>query len=414
MRMTVFTCCALLASCSDDVCDPDSADTICTVAGNGTQAAPLDGPARESPMDVPIDIAIAPHGELWVIDFNNYVLRAIDRTGTIRTVVGSGLLGTSPPAGVERVPALEAELSHNSDLVFHDGYLYLAAWHNSSIKRVRLSDMTLENFAGIGKRTYYDGDGGPALAAALDLPAALAFAPDGELAVMDQANQVIRAVDPAGIIRTIAGQCIADLYPACATGEEPTACAGSHKLVCGDPAYCASQTCSPAFAGDGGPALQARIAQPFGAAIMPSGHLAYDTAGNLLFNDTDNHRIRKIDPAGIITTVAGTGVRGYAGDDGAAAAAQLDAPADLALAPDGTIYFTDTHNNCIRKIDPGGTISRVVGQCSSDPDARGFSGDGGSPLDAVLDRPYGLHLAGDKLYVADSFNHRVRVANLRR
>ena len=413
-EMTVFTCCALLAGCGDEVCDPEAADTICTIVGTGTQGGPLDGPAHESPLYLPIDLAMSPDGELWVIDFNNYLVRAVDARGMIRTVVGSGEVGNSPAQGIERVAALEADLNHISDLVFHEGYLYLAAWHNSFIKRVRLSDMTLENYAGTGKRLHYDGDGGPALAASLDLPAALAIAPDGQLAIMDQANQVIRAIDATGVIRTIAGQCIADYYPECAPGEQPAACAGSQKWVCGASDGCERQLCSPSFAGDGGPALEARIGQPFGAAVSPSGHLAYDPAGNLYFTDTDNHRIRKIDPAGVITTIAGTGMRGFAGDDGPAREAQMSDPIDIALAPDGTIYFTDTYNSCIRKIDPTGRISRVVGRCSADPKARGFAGDGGAPLDALLDRPYGIHLAGDKLYIADSYNHRIRVANLRR
>jgi sugar lactone lactonase YvrE len=156
------------------------------------------------------------------------------------------------------------------------------------------------------------------------------------------------------------------------------------------------------------------MAQPFGAAINPSGHIAYDPAGNLLFADSDNHRIRKVDTAGVITTIAGTGVRGYSGDEGPATAAQLDHPVDLAIAPDGTIYFTDVYNSCVRKIDPSGTIARVAGQCSSDRADWGFAGDGGSPLEAKLDRPHGLDLVGHKLYVTDSYNNRVRVVNLGR
>jgi DNA-binding beta-propeller fold protein YncE len=82
------------------------------------------------------------------------------------------------------------------------------------------------------------------------------------------------------------------------------------------------------------------------------------------------------------------------------------------VAPDGTIYFSDVFNNCIRKIDPAGTISTVVGRCSSNIKDRGFSGDGGSPRNARLDRPYGIELSGTKLYVSDTFNNRVRVVNL--
>ena len=82
------------------------------------------------------------------------------------------------------------------------------------------------------------------------------------------------------------------------------------------------------------------------------------------------------------------------------------------IGDDGTLYFTDIRNSCVRKIDPEGIISTVVGLCSSTPTDRGFAGDGGPPLEARLDRPYGIDLAGKKLYVSDSYNSRVRVVNL--
>jgi sugar lactone lactonase YvrE len=159
------------------------------------------------------------------------------------------------------------------------------------------------------------------------------------------------------------------------------------------------------------------MGQPFGAQVFPTGRMKYDHAGNLLFADTNNHRIRKVDTAGVITTIAGTGAGadgrgGYAGDDGPATAAQLNDPTDLAIAPDGTIYFADTSNSCVRKIDPSGTITRVAGQCSASAADRGFAGDGGSPLLAKLDRPFGLDLVGNKLYISDSFNDRIRVVDL--
>ncbi|HWU87468.1 MAG TPA: hypothetical protein VN253_09340 [Kofleriaceae bacterium] len=410
---------SLLGCGQGESCDLDAADTICTIAGSGEQSFAGDGgPATKAALYVPMDTAVSPDGELWILDFNNYVVRAIDARGNLRTVIGNGEVGDSPPTGTDRIPALDAVFNHTSDLLFHDGYLYLAAWHNSRVKRVRLSDMTMENFAGRGRRTYYDGDGGPALEASLDLPTAIAFDPSGNLAIMDQENQVIRQVDRSGAIRTIVGQCIVEDPNACggASGQ-PTPCPNSNKLTCGDPATTCVRLCVPGFSGDGGPALEARMAQPFGAAIDPAGHIVYDPAGNLLFADTGNHRIRKVDTAGVITTIAGTDTSrggGYSGDDGLATEARLNGPRDLALAPDGTIYFTDTYNNCVRKIEPSGTIRRVAGTCSSDYADRGFAGDGGSPLDAKLNRPYGLDLVSDKLYIADSYNNRIRVVNLRR
>ncbi len=413
---------AAVGCSSDEPCDPNASGTICTIAGTGLQGYGGDnGPATEADLNVPQDSAVGPDGRLWVLDFNNYLIRAIDSEGVIRTVLGTGLLGDSPPAGQTEIAALDASFNHTTNLFFHDGYLYLAAWHNSRVKRVNLSTMMMENFAGAGRRTYYYGDNGPALGAALDLPSSIAVDPDNNIVIMDQANQVIRRVNQDGTIERIAGTCVVDYDFACDEGETPVACPEvtvggatylSNKSVCGDPATECAKPCTPGFYGDGGPALEMRIAQPFGQMADPAGRMTYDADGNLIFADSNNHRIRRIDTEGIVTTLAGTGNAGYSGDMGPAVDAELNNPVDVVAAPDGSIYFTDVYNSCVRRIDPDGTIYTAVGQCSEDPASRGFSGDGGAPTDATLDRPYGIELDGNRLYVADSYNQRVRVVNL--
>jgi hypothetical protein len=397
----------------DPACDPSVPNTICTIAGSGEQGFNGDrGPATEAALYVPQDTAMSPDGELWLLDFNNYVVRAINAEGIIRTVIGNGFVGDAPDPGVPRMPARDATFNHTTDLFFHDGHVYLSAWHSSRIKRVRLSDMTIENFAGAGRRMYYDGDEGPALMASLDLPSSIALAPDGNIVIMDQANQVVRKIDQDGKIHRIAGVCVVDLDSPCAPGEQPAACPGSNKLACGDLATECGKPCTPGYSGDGGPALEARMGQPYGQAADPAGRLIYDHAGNLLFADSENNRIRKVDTAGIITTVAGNGTAGYSGDGGPATQAQINRPIDIAVGPDNTIYFTDVENNCVRKVDPAGIISTVAGRCNPDPTSRGFAGDGGPPTEAVMDRPYGIDLVGKKLYVSDSYNNRIRVVNL--
>lgn len=416
---------ASLAACGgggdgdDDVvppppaCDPNVPNTICTIVGTGDQGYSGDrGPALEAELYVPQDMAMSPSGELWLLDFNNYVVRAVDANGNIRTVVGNGFVGDDPDPGTPQMPARDAAFNHTTDLFFHDGYLYMSAWHNSRLKRVRLSDMMIENYAGLGRRTYYDGDGGPALMASLDLPSAIALDPDKNIVIMDQANQVIRKIDQAGNIHRVAGVCVVDLDSPCAPGEKPARCPGSDKLACGDLAVECTKACTPGYGGDGGPALEARMNQPYGQAADPAGRLIYDNLGNLLFADSDNNRIRKVDTAGVITTIAGTGTAGYSGDGGPATQAQINRPIDIAVGSDNAIYFTDVENNCVRKIDPAGIISTAAGQCNPDPSSRGFSGDGGPPTEAQMDRPYGVMIAGKKLYVADSYNNRVRVVNL--
>ena len=414
MRLLLLLSATLAAACGgDSPCDPDAPNTICTIAGNGGQGFNLEfGPALQSKLYLPMDTAISPSGEVWLLDFNNYLVRVVDLDGNIRTVIGTGLLADSPPPGQDQIPAIEAGFNHTTDLFFHDGYVYLAAWHNSRIKRVNLTDLMMENYAGLGVRTRYTGDGGPATDAALDLPSSIALAPDGNIVIMDQANQVIRKIDQDGVITRVVGKCVVDATFACAPGVAPTACPDNNKFVCGDVATECAKACTPGFGGDGGDALEARMGQPFGQMADPAGRLIYDAFGNLIFADTDNNRVRKVDTAGIITTIAGTGEEGYSGDDGPATAAQIFRPVDIATAPDGTVYFTDVFNSCVRKIDTAGIISRVVGQCSPNPDDRGFSGDGGDPLDAKLDRAYGIDLVGNKLYVSDTYNNRIRVVNL--
>jgi len=418
MKLVVatFLIACSLAACGDEPCDPDAPNSICTIVGSSTDQGYSgdQGPATDAVLYIPMDLVVSPEGDLWLLDFNNYVIRKIDSTGTITTIIGNGEVGDSPTQdGVPELPAQDAYFNHTTDLFFADGYLYLAAWHNSRIKRVRTSDMMIENFAGRGRRTFYDGDAGPALMASLDLPSSVARDPAGNIAIMDQANQVIRLVDhTTNAMSTIVGTCIVESNSPCAAGVQPVSCPSSNKLVCGDPATECMFECTPSYGGDGGPARDARMAQPFGQAADPAGRIVYDHDGNLIFADTDNSRIRKVDTSGIITTLAGTGDAGYSGDGGPASAARVNRPVDVEIGSDNSVYFTDTYNSCIRKIDPAGIISTVVGQCSPAPADRGFSGDGGSPLEAKLDRPYGIELAGNKLYVCDSYNNRVRVVNL--
>jgi streptogramin lyase len=155
------------------------------------------------------------------------------------------------------------------------------------------------------------------------------------------------------------------------------------------------------FSGDDGSAAVARLDQPF--------DVAFDPAGRVVFTDTGNHRVRRVDGAtGTITTVAGSGRKGFSGDGGPATSADLDEPYGLAIASDGTIYFADRLNARVRKIDgASGLISTVAGT-----GAKGFSGDGGPATEAGLVEPNGVALAGGLLYIADVSDHRVRVVDL--
>ncbi|HEY1187841.1 MAG TPA: hypothetical protein VGE74_09295 [Gemmata sp.] len=159
------------------------------------------------------------------------------------------------------------------------------------------------------------------------------------------------------------------------------------------------------FAGDGGPAAKAELDQPF--------DVAFDAAGNLYFSDTNNHRVRKVDAnTGTISTVAGNGKKGFSGDGGKATEASLNEPYGLALDPGGNLYIVDRLNFCVRKVDAKTAfISTIAGTGGKS----GFGGDGGPAAKALLVEPNGLCLDGKgKLFVADVAGHRVRVVDLKK
>ena len=207
------------------------------------------------------------------------------------------------------------------------------------------------------------GDRGPAIQSVLTLPSAVAVDKKGNIFIAERGGNRIRRIDAqTDIITTIAG-----------TGRR-------------------------SYSGDGGPAAQAEISIPE--------CLAFDARGNLYFTDRGNSRIRRVDAAtGIITTVAGTGVRGYSGDGGPAARAEISSPYGIALDRDGHIFFADTENQCYRRIDARtGIITTVAGNGQ-----RGFSGDGGPATEASFSRPHVLTIdSSGNLILGDSFNQRIR------
>ena len=334
----------------------DTTRTITTIAGTGEPGFSGDnGPAVEARLDFPRGVAVDGAGNLYVADSENNRVRRVDTTGTITTIAGKGLSAFSGDNG----PAVDAHLWRPTGLAV-DGAsnLYIADSWNDRIRRVDPLG-TITTIAGKGLAAF-SGDNGPAVAAQLNLPRGLAVDSSGNLYIADSRNHRIRRVDPSGTITTIAG-----------TGED-------------------------GFSGDGGPAVAATLTFPQDIAV--------DAAGNLYVADTWNNRIRKVDPSGTITTIAGRGVQGFSGDNGPAVAAQLYLPLGVALDPLGNLYVADTWNNRIRRVDPSGAISTIAGTGES-----GFSGDNGPAVAARLRLPYGITVdTAGNLYVADSRNERIR------
>ena len=403
----------LLAACggdSESKCDPNVVGDICTIVGDGKAGySGDDGDALEARMSLPQD-TLAVGDKLYILDWNNHRIRRLDPDGIIRHVAGRGELG-----GTLDDPA-SSDLNHPTGMLFDStrNRLIIAAWHNSKLREISLDTGEIVDSCGDGRRAYF-GDEGPALTASLDLPASLARAPNGDLVIMDQANQVLRRVDAAGTIHRMAGRCVVDAMPPlgmgpCADGVDPLPCPSpSGTFYCGGLAACMAP-CTPSYGGDDGSAMTMRIAQPFGQSADPAGRIVFDPAGNLIFADTSNAIIRKIDPNGTVTRIAGTAkMPGYAGDGGPALSAQLNNPVDLALDTDGTLYVSDVYNHCIRAIAPDQTIRTVAGICGQ----QGSDGDGRPAKEAKLKRPYGIELANGVLYIADTGNQRIRSVKLR-
>lgn len=354
---------------------PRLAGTLCTVAGTGAPGLGGEGLAPlDSALYLPQDVTIGPDGEAFVVDWNNHRVRVM-RDGIIDTVLGTGTLGDGFDPASERTEAapLDLSLDHPTHVLFAaNGDMIVSAWHNSQVIRLVAKTGLVERVAGTGRRSF-NGDDKPRLEADLDLPVATAWGADGALLICDQANQRIRRLDlqdEAGIVTTIVGD-----------GTK-------------------------GYSGDGGPAEQAQIHLPTSQSGPPAGRIATDALGQVYLADTVNHVIRRVDAGGIITTLAGTGAAGNGPEDVAATDCALNTPSDVAIDQGGAVFIADTHNSCVRRVDPSGRITTVAGRCGQGGD----SGDGGPATEARLDRPYGVEVAPDgSLWIADTHNHVIRV-----
>jgi len=275
--------------------------------------------------------------------------------GTIATVAGTGVAGWSGDGG----PATAAEINHPRALAFlTDGSVVFSEPFHNTVRRIA-PDGTITTVAGTGVGGY-TGDGGPAAEAELNFVHGVSALPDGGFVLSDMWNDVIRRVWPDGRITTVAGNGRAG------------------------------------YSGDGGPATSAAINLPRGVTALRD--------GTLLVADSTNARVRRVSPDGIITTVAGTGVQGSSGDGGPATAAELDRPFSIAPRPDGGFLIADANANRIRLVAADGTISTVAGT-----GVAGYGGDGGPATAAELDQPHSVvSLPDGGFLVADAGNNRVR------
>jgi glucose/arabinose dehydrogenase len=276
---------------------------ISTVAGTGTAGYSGDGgPATSAQLSWPIDVEPTADGGFLIADLGNKRVRRVSPAGLITTVAGTGQGGSQGDGG----PATSARVGSPTGVaVTADGGFLVADANADRVRRVS-PDGTITNVAGNGSAGG-TGDGGPAVAAQLNVPVGVAALPDGGFLVAEYEGHRVRRVSASGVITRVAG----------------TGTAG--------------------FSGDGGAATAAGLNKPVGVSTTPD--------GGFLIGDSLNGRVRKVSADGTIATVAGTGWRGYAGDGGPAVLAQLRSPSAAVESTSGAILIADTEDSRLRLVE---------------------------------------------------------------
>jgi RHS repeat-associated protein len=312
---------------------------ITTVAGSGSTLPINDGgPATNAGLFHPGGVAFAEDGSFYIADSLHHRIRHVDRDGIITTVAGTGVAGSSGDGG----PATLARLNRPYDVrLGPDQRLYIADYWNRKIRRINL-DGTIETVAGTGIQGH-SGDGGPATQAKLAGPWALQIGPDCAIYFTDtdepaQNHRYIRRISPDGIITTVAG-----------TGA----------AVCGSAV--------------GAPAAQTPLFHGDDIALAGDGSIYY----------SDCHSVRRINPDGLVESVVGTGISGSDGDGGPATAARIEIAASLELGPDGSLYILDFDADVLRKVDPAGIITTVAGVAYQAATSLEGAAAGGNPLNVT-------------------------------
>ncbi len=360
--------------------------TVLTAAGTGKAGAfSWQVPAVQAGLDEPRSLAVDSHGNVFIADtLFNRVMELHASTGLLTQEVGSstlpGYAGDGGPAAAARLNAPEGLALSGDEL------LYIADTGNNAIREVDLGSGIISTVAGDGQAGF-DGDGGPPTAAMLDGPCGVAVDSHRNLFIADTGNNRIREVILAAHrISTVAGNGMAG------------------------------------YSGDGGTAAQARLRGPEDVAIRPDG--SYAGWGDMYIADTGNNVIRRVSRQGTpaISTLAGNGEQGYAGDGGEAGQAELNQPRGVALDYMGNIVVADAGNDAVREV-----IRQVGGPLLSSTDpirtlagtgVTGLAGGSGPATRAELDQPYGVATyavyrgarlpRGVNVYVADTGNNMVR------
>ncbi len=394
---------------------------VSTFAGTGAASYTGDGgPAAQAQLSAPMGLALDAAGNLYIADSGNNVIRKVSRGGTISTYAGNGSPGYSGDGGAATSAALNQPEGVAVDPA---GLLYIADTSNNRVRVVALGGI-IQTVAGNGI-SGFSGDTGTPAATELFLPTDVATDAAGNLYIADFGNDRIRKVSQ-GKIQTVAGgtgssaifnEAVAttvflngptgiavdgagNIYLAEGSiGDGSGLAVGDYrvwKINSGGVVSTAAGNGLEGFSGDSGPAASAQLNNP--AAVT------FDLAGNLYIADADNNRVRKVTPAGVITTAAGNGTAGWSGDGGPGPHAQLNHPMGLTSDSDGNVYIADTGNNRIRKLTPDGNIATIAGNGNAS-----YYGDGGPANQGSLHSPHQLYFVpGYYMYIADTGNQRIR------
>jgi gliding motility-associated-like protein len=340
-----------------------NAQVITTVAGNGSFGnSGNGGPATSAAFSWTSDVVTDDAGNLFIADMFNDVIRKVDVSGVVSIYAGTGIIGYSGDGGL----ATSAQIYHPYRMCMDNAdNLYFIDQNSLAIRKIDQNGIITSITDNKNRPPGYSGDGGPLLKAEFSGISAITFDKSGNLYFSDWTNFVIRKVTPAGIVSTVVGNGVSG------------------------------------HSGDGGNALLAQLNRAY--------EVAFDDAGNMYIADAGNDRIRKVDQSGIITTFCGTGKKGYSGDGGNAAMAELNFPWAIDIDNLGNILIGDVGNNVVRRVDRNGIITTYAGNGNF-----GNSGDGGLATQAELGVVAGVDIdKNNDLYIAirDNFNVVKKVSN---